>query len=170
MIPLLLAPLLSSLAASGMSMLASAIQAKGKEFIEDKIGIKIPDDTSKLTPELLADLKRAEMEHEEDFRNYQIRLAEIELEELQTHVDNTKSARTLGIELSKSDSFLNRNIMPMLAIIVILGGSLILVLSDEPDVRLAANSMMMLVLGYFFGSSQGSKNANAELAKQREKS
>lgn len=167
-IPLLLAPLLSTLAASGMSMLAGAIQAKGKQFIEAKIGIKIPDDASKLTPELLADLKRAEMSHEEFLREIAVKEAEIELETLRAHVDNTKDARNLGVELSKSTSFLNQNIMPVLALIVIFGGTAILLLSTEVDVRMAAVSMMTLVLGYFFGSSMGSKNANAQLAKLRE--
>ncbi len=164
-IPLLITPLLTSLASSGMSLLANAIKTKGKEVIEDKLGIKIPDDAAQLTPELLAELKRAEMEHEEFLIDAQIRHAELELRELETHIGNTKDARNLGVELSKSTSLLNQNIMPVLALVVMFGGTAILLLSIEADVRMAAVSMMTLVLGYFFGSSQGSKTANERLSK-----
>ena len=73
MLPILLAPLLTSLASKGMSLLAGAIEAKGKDIIESKLGIKIPSSVSELTPELVQKLKQAEMEHEEFLLEMQVR-------------------------------------------------------------------------------------------------
>jgi hypothetical protein len=42
MIPIV-ATLLSSLAENGLGLLSSAIQAKGKEVVENTLGVKIPD-------------------------------------------------------------------------------------------------------------------------------
>ena len=42
MLPIL-ASLLGSLAENGLGLLSSAIQAKGKEVVENTLGVKIPD-------------------------------------------------------------------------------------------------------------------------------
>ncbi len=38
--------LVQTLAVNGLGLLAGAVQAKGKEFIESKIGARIPDNPS----------------------------------------------------------------------------------------------------------------------------
>lgn len=157
MLPLL-APILSTLASNGLGLLAGAIQAKGKEFVEQKLGISIPDNASAFTPELIAKLKEKEMEHEEI-------LLELSIKEQELYIEDVKSARNLGIELSKAEGWLNQNIMPILALITIVGGALIMLLSSESEVRMAAVSLMTMVLGYFFGSSKGSKDKQELLAK-----
>lgn len=165
MVAPIIAGLLATLAQNGLGMLAGAIQAKGKSVIEDKLGVKIPDDASQLTPELLQELKIKEMEHEEFLVEAQIRQAQIELEEDKAYLADTSNARNLGIELSKSAGWLNQNIMPILALVTILGGAIMLNTSTENDVRMAAVSMMTMVLGYFFGSSKGSKDKQAAIEK-----
>lgn len=102
MIPLL-TPLLTTLAANGLSMLAGAIQAKGKKAIEEKLGITIPSDASALTPELLQGLKIKEMEHEEFLIDAQIRKAEISIEQDKTDNANTASARDMNLGIQQSD-------------------------------------------------------------------
>ena len=52
-----MAPLLSLLASQGLSLLTSAIQAKGKEVIESKLGVSL--DTAVQTPEGILKLKDA---------------------------------------------------------------------------------------------------------------
>jgi hypothetical protein len=44
MIPIV-ASLLGTLAQNGLGLLSSAIQAKGKEVVENTLGVKIPDNT-----------------------------------------------------------------------------------------------------------------------------
>lgn len=155
MIPLL-APLLSTLAANGMSMLAGAIQAKGKELIEGKLGIKIPEDASKLTPELMVQLKQKEMEHEEFLINAQIKKAEQEL----------GAEKAASEEVTKrwqadmmSDSWLSKNIRP-LTLIFILGVYALFAVSSafgvsvtQAYVELLGQWGMLIMSAYFVGRS-----------------
>jgi len=142
-------PILASLAAQGLSILAGAVMAKGKDVIEDKLGINIEE--AMTSEEGLYKLKQLEVEHQEF-------LIDSAMQETAMYIEDTKSARQLGIELSKSDSWLNQNIMPFLALVTIFGGAWILIDSANSEVRMAAVSMMTMVLGYFFGSSKGSKD------------
>lgn len=94
MIPFL-APLLETLAASGLSMLAGAIKSKGKEVIEEKLGVKIPDDPAKLTPEVLGRLREKEFEFEEF-------LIDSQLEEKRIDNANTADARNMNSRIQES--------------------------------------------------------------------
>lgn len=60
MLPLL-APLLATLATNGLGIVADAVTKKGKEFVEDKLGIDLTQDPS---PEVIAQWKIAAQEHE----------------------------------------------------------------------------------------------------------
>jgi len=101
MLPLLI-PLFTSLASNGLGLLSSAIQAKGKEVIEEKLGIKIPDDPEKLTPEIIEKLKIAEMEHEEVLIELSIKKAEQTIEQDKVDNDNTDSARDMNKSIQMS--------------------------------------------------------------------
>lgn len=103
MIPALLLPVLSTLASKGLNVLVGAITAKGKEFVEDKIGMKIPDDASKLTPELMVELKKAEMQHEEALINATIKEKEISLAEKTLEIENTTNARDMNSSIQESE-------------------------------------------------------------------
>ena len=61
MIPIV-ATLLGTLAENGLGLLSSAIQAKGKEMVENTLGVKIPDAP---TPEDVAKLRQLQYDHEE---------------------------------------------------------------------------------------------------------
>ena len=92
-IPLLLAPLLAKLAENGLEMVGNAIMAKGKEVVEEKLGVKIPDDPAKISPELVQQLHIRKMEHEEFLIDAGIRQRDQEIREYEVQVDDTKSAR-----------------------------------------------------------------------------
>lgn len=144
-------PILTALFSQGLSLLGNAVLAKGQDVIEDKLGISLDS----APPEVL---RQAQFEHEEFLLNAAIKQAEIELADVQ-------GARNLGIELSKSTSFLNQNIMPLLALITVIGSASILLTSSQGDTRMAAASFITMVLGYFFGSSKGSKDKQELLSK-----
>ena len=78
MIPIV-ASLLGNLAQNGLTLLSSAIQAKGKEVMENTLGVKIPDAP---TPEDVSKLRQLQFEHEERLLELGIEKAKMELEEL----------------------------------------------------------------------------------------
>lgn len=153
-LPLALAGLVSILAKNGLSMLGNAVLAKGKEVIEEKIGVKIPDTEEGFTSEKLGELAKAQMEHQEFL--------------VEAAVKDTASARAMNTAISTSAdaSSLSKNIVPILALIVTVGGGLILSLHSETEVRITAGNLMMLVLGFYFGTSLGSVRANQLLRDQ----
>jgi len=73
-------PIVTLLAERGLSMLSNAIMAKGKEKVEQIIGVKIPEKASEMTPEVTAELRKLEMEHEEKLLQLEITQRENELE------------------------------------------------------------------------------------------
>lgn len=151
-------PLLATLFSSGLSILGNAVLAKGKEIVEDKLGVSL--EKSVASEEGVIKLKQLEVEHEQFLLNLAIKEKELDYAD-------TANARDLGKELSKSNSFLNQNIMPILALITVVGSSLLLWFSDQNDVKMAAVSFITMVLGFFFGSSQGSKDKQEQLHKLR---
>ena len=151
-------PILATLAAKGLSLLGSAVLAKGKDFIEDKLGVSLEESVA--SEEGLLKLKALEMQHEEF-------LLQQAMESDKLYFEDTKSARSLGVELSKSTSWLNQNIMPLLALYVVTVSSYLLWFSGENDVKMAAVSFITMVLGYFFGSSKGSKDKQEQLYKMK---
>jgi hypothetical protein len=154
MIPLLLAPILSSLAANGLGLLSSAIQAKGKEFIEDKLGVKIPNDASQLTPELLSQLKIKEMEHEEELLRLSIEKAAQELEAEKAAQEAVSTRWTADMA---SDSYLSKNIRPYTLIFILTIYTLFSLMSaigwdvNEVYVTLLAQWGMIVMSAYFVG-------------------
>ena len=58
----IVASLLTTLASNGLGLLSSAIQAKGKQVVEETLGVKIPDNP---TPEDVVKLRQATFDHEE---------------------------------------------------------------------------------------------------------
>jgi hypothetical protein len=58
----IIASLLGTLAQNGLGLLSSAIQAKGKEVVENTLGVKISDAPS---PEEVSKLRQLQFEHEE---------------------------------------------------------------------------------------------------------
>ena len=78
MIPIIGA-LLGTLAESGLTLLSSAIQAKGKEVVEKTLGVQIPDNP---TPADVEKLRQLQYDHEERLLELGIEKAKLEQEEL----------------------------------------------------------------------------------------
>ena len=79
MIPIF-ASLLTTLAENGLGLLSSAIQAKGKEVVENTLGVKIPDAPS---PEDVAKLRQLQFDHEERLLELGIEKAKMDLAEME---------------------------------------------------------------------------------------
>ena len=156
MIPILGA-LLGTLAENGLGLLASAIQAKGKEVVEKATGFKIPDNP---TPEDVAKLRQLQFTHEERLLELGIEKAKMELAELellavaaQNEEDNVSDRWNADMS---SDSWLSKNIRPMSLIAIFLGYFLFAMMSaygynaNESYVTLLGN-WGMLIMGAYFG-------------------
>lgn len=96
------APYLMKLAENGLDMLVGAITSKGKEVVEEKLGVKIPEDPAKLTPELLAQLQIRSMEHEEFLVDASIRRRDQEIKEYGIQVEDTQDARARDIAMMQA--------------------------------------------------------------------
>ena len=156
MLPIV-ASLLGSLAENGLGLLSSAIQAKGKEVVENTLGVKIPDNP---TPEDVSKLRQLQFEHEEKLLALGIEKAKLELEEMKvlaTAAQNDADNITDRWEADmSSDSWLSKNIRPMSLIAIFLGYFLFAMMSafgfnaNESYVTLLGN-WGMLIMGAYFG-------------------
>jgi len=156
MIPIF-ASLLTSLAENGLGLLSSAIQAKGKEVVENTLGVKIPDAP---TSEDVAKLRQLQFDHEEKLLALGIEKAKMDLAELdllakaaQNDADNITDRWEADMA---SDSWLSKNIRPMSLIAIFLGYFLFAMMSayglnaNESYVTLLGN-WGMLIMGAYFG-------------------
>ena len=156
MIPIV-ASLLGTLAESGLTLLSSAIQAKGKEVVEKTLGVKIPDSP---TPEDVSKLRQLQFDHEENLLALGIEKAKLEIEEMkvlasaaQNDADNITDRWQSDMT---SDSWLSKNIRPMSLIAIFSGYFLFAMMSaygynaNESYVTLLGN-WGMLIMGAYFG-------------------
>ena len=165
MIPIV-ASLLGTLAQNGLGLLSSAIQAKGKEVVENTLGVKISDNPS---PEDVSKLRQLQFEHEENLLELGIEKAKLELEEMKVlaaaaqNEDNNVTDRW-DADMS-SDSWLSKNIRPMSLIAIFLGYFLFAMMSafgynaNESYVTLLGN-WGMLIMGAYFGGRTVEKLAD----------
>ena len=160
--------LLEALAAKGLSILANAIMAKGKEVIEEKIGMKIPENPSDKD---LIELKIKTMEHEEELVRLAIEKEKLSLEEIKIDNANTDSARNMNANIQGSQfaSSLAKNTAYFIDILIvastlIVAGLLIFVdisVSNKEIAFAAMGSLMTLcgtVVNFHRGSSSSSKS------------
>jgi hypothetical protein len=149
--------LLGTLAESGLTLLSSAIQAKGKEVVEKTLGVKIPDSP---TPEDISKLRQLQFDHEENLLALGIEKAKLEIEEMkvlasaaQNDADNITDRWQSDMT---SDSWLSKNIRPMSLIAIFSGYFLFAMMSaygynaNESYVTLLGN-WGMLIMGAYFG-------------------
>lgn len=168
-------PLIQTLLTNGLGLVANAVMAKGKEFVEDKLGVKLAPD---MTPEQLAQVKIAEMQHEEELVRLRLEENKLNLEELGMRLKDTDSARNreTAIATSKDAPLLNKVITPILAlgILLITLALFSVVMFQEAPVDSSRKDILIYILGvlsaistqivsYYFGSSQGSKDKADQL-------
>ena len=156
MIPIV-ASLLGTLAQNGLGLLSSAIQAKGKEVVENALGVKISDNPSDAE---VAKLRQLQFDHEERLLELGIEKARIEQEELaallkaQANQEDNVSKRWQAD--MASDSWLSKNIRPG-TLIYILTAYLLFALLDGGGYQIAESYVQllgqwgMLVMTAYFG-------------------
>ncbi len=157
MVPIV-AALLATLAESGLGLLSSAIQAKGKQVVENTLGVKIPDNPS---PEDVEKLRQLQYDHEERLIELGIEKARLEQEELkalldaQNNQENNVSDRWRA-DMS-SDSWLSKNVRPG-TLVYLLTAYLMFALLDgygykisESYVQLLGQWGMLVMTAYFGG-------------------
>ena len=144
-IPALIAPLL----AQGLGLIGNAVMAKGKEWVEEKTGVKIQPNMS---DEDMLKLRQYEMDHEEE-------LLKLRIEDKRLDLADVQSARDMNTRINESANatWLAKNVPSILALIVIVVGFFLLGITKDADVRTAVVGLMTLVLGFYFGSTASSK-------------
>ena len=158
-----MAPLIVGLLGQGLNLLANAALAKGKEYVEEKTGIKLDDAAAgkPIDPETASKLKIAEMEHEEELLKLRLEDNRLDAALAEMYLKDSQSARDREVKIATADNapMLNKIITPILALVVTIGGGLIIVYTGDADTKMATVGLITLVLGYYFGTSQGSTKA-----------
>ena len=168
-------PLVQTLLGNGLGLIANAVMAKGKQWVEEKTGVKLEPD---MPPDQIAQLKVAEMQHEEELMRLKLEENKLDLEELGMRLQDTGSARDREVQIatSKEAPLLNKLITPILALAILLITLALfsVVMFQESPVDSSRKDILIYILGvlsaistqivsYYFGSSQGSKDKSDQL-------
>ena len=169
MIPAALLPILQPLLSNGLNLVANAVMAKGKKVVEENLGVELKPDMS---PEDLAKIQIAQMEHEEELLKLRLEEDKLDLAELELRLKDTNSARDREVQISTSDKapLLNKIVTPVLALSILILTFVLfgVVMFDDTPVEASRKDILIYILGvlsaiasqivsYYFGSSAGSK-------------
>ena len=175
MIPAGLVSILTPLLGNGLNLVANAVMAKGKDFVEKKLGVELKPDMS---PEDLARVQIAQMEHEEELLKLRLEEDRLDLAELEMLLKGTNDARQREVQIANSDKapLLNKIVTPVLALsILLLTFALFgVVMFNDTPIEASRKDILIYILGvlsaiasqivsYYFGSSQGSKDKSDAL-------
>ena len=170
MIPAAIQAILTPLLGNGLNLVANAVLAKGKDYVEKKLGVELKPDMSS---EDLAKIQIAQMEHEEELLRLRIEEDKLDLAELELRLKDTDSAREREVQISTSDKapLLNKIVTPVLALSILLLTFILfgVVMFDGSPVEASRKDILIYILGvlsaiasqivsYYFGSSQSSKD------------
>ena len=170
MIPAALLPIIQPLLSNGLNLVANAVMAKGKKVVEEKLGVELKPDMS---PEDLAKIQIAQMEHEEELLKLRLEEDKLDLAELQARLKDTNDAREREVQIANSDKapLINKIVTPVLALSILLLTFVLfgVVMFDDSPVEASRKDILIYVLGvlsaiasqivsYYFGSSQSSKD------------
>lgn len=175
MIPAAIQAILTPLLGNGLNLVANAVLAKGKDFVEKKLGVELKPDMSS---EDLARVQIAQMEHEEELLKLRLEEDKLDLAELEMLLKDTNDARVRETQIVTSDKapLLNKLITPILAL-GLLGITFTLfgiVLFQASPIDPSRKDILIYILGvlsavatqvvsYYFGSSQSSKDKTEAL-------
>jgi hypothetical protein len=170
MIPAAIQAILTPLLGNGLNLVANAVMAKGKDYVEKKLGVELKPDMS---PEDLAKIQIAQMEHEEELLKLRLEEDKLDLAELQARLKDTNDAREREVQIANSDKapLINKIVTPVLALSILLLTFVLfgVVMFDGSPVEASRKDILIYVLGvlsaiasqivsYYFGSSQSSKD------------
>jgi hypothetical protein len=152
-IPALLAPLLTQ----GLSLIGNAVMAKGKDWVEEKTGVKLDGPLSDADA---TKLRQYEMDHEEELLRLRIEEKKLGIDELTVMLkaaaneDNNVSDRWKAD--MTSDSWLSKNVRPG-TLVYLLTAYLIFALLDGAGYKISESYVSllgqwgMLVMTAYFG-------------------
>jgi hypothetical protein len=144
-------PIIQTLLSNGLGLVANAVMAKGKEWVEDKTGVKIAPD---MPPEQIAQLKIAEMQHEEELMRLRLEENKLDIEAFKAEASAVTERWTADMS---SDSWLSKNIRPITLIVILAGYFVFAAMSafgleaNESYVTLLGNWGQIVMLAYFGG-------------------
>jgi hypothetical protein len=161
----LLAPLLATLAGNGMGIVADAITKKGKDYVEDKLGIDLSQEPS---PEVLAQWQEAARAHEKE-------LVSMVFE------DRANARAMQAAALQQSDLFSKRFVYYFTWFWAVIASTYVgfITFGDIPEANVRfADTILGFILGtviativqFFFGSSLGSKEKDEINLRRSDKS
>jgi short subunit fatty acids transporter len=159
-------PIVAALVNAGLGLIGNAVMAKGKEVIQDKLGIDL--DKSMGTEEGRIKLAELQARHEEFLINAAITKKNQELEEIKIDQANTSDARDMQKEaLKQADVFSKRFVYYYSAIWSIVSMTYIFFITfgtiPVANVRFAdtilgflLGTVIATMFNYFLGSSKSS--------------
>jgi hypothetical protein len=185
-------PFILGLLSSGLRLVANAALVKGKEFIQEKTGVDL--DQAALSTEDQAKLRQFQAEHEEELLRLQLEDNKLGLEETKAFLADVADARKIQseIQMSTNAPWYTKAIQPTLAAFTLLAtillfgmfvywsGDIIEVVDGKPTLVKRINdtqkdiiiyilgvlsAAVTQILGYYFGSSQGSATKSKSLDK-----
>jgi len=167
-------PAVAGLISAGLNIFAGAVTAKGKQYVEDKLGVKVDDllasDEGKIK---LAEL---EMQHEQVLLEMSLKEKQLELDFVELDHKNTDSARDMQkAALAQEDKFSKRFVYYLATFFAVSSSAYIGFITfgtiPEANVRFAdtilgfmLGTTLATILNFFFGSSNQSKVKDATLA------
>lgn len=165
MLPLL-APILTQLAGAGLQKVADSVMDKGLDYVEDKLGVDLrPDENGQLSADKLQSIKVEAMKHEEFM--------------FAKEVEDKQDARKMYMTMANKVNahWLERLLVPMLALgvvsvaFILVGAVMFINIPDsQENIVIFALGFVTAtagqVVGFYFGSSQGSKEKQTELLKK----
>lgn len=173
-------PILAALAEAGLGLIGNAVLAKGKEVVEEKLGVSLEDSVK--TADGKARLLELQFKHEESLQQIVVAQREQDLRRVELDNKNTSDARTANTAIATSDHapWYQKALMPVMAVLMAVGffaclGALMYLsamgikLDDNSrDVLVYAFGVLsagfMAVMNFLFGSSAGSRDAQAAVA------
>lgn len=149
-----LTPFVKDLFANGLSLLGNAILSKGKQKVEETLGVKLPAEGLPLSPEKLAEMRQLEFAHEEKLLELGIKKQELELE---AEKSATEAVTKRWEADMLSDSWLSKNIRPLVLVTLITAyiifaiGSAYGMNINETYIELLGQWGVMVMSAYFVG-------------------
>lgn len=185
-------PFVLALLSSGLRLVANAALVKGKEFIQEKTGVDL--DQAALSTEDQAKLRQFQAEHEEELLRLQLEDNKLGLEETKAFLADVADARKIQseIQMSANAPWYAKAIQPTLAAFTLIAtillfgmfvywsGDMTEVVDGKPTLVKRINdtqkdiiiyilgvlsAAVTQILGYYFGSSQGSATKSKSLDK-----
>jgi len=160
MAPILMS-IVSGLIDKGLPKVADAVMEKGVDYVQDKLGVTLKPE-GELTDDDVKDLRERAMQHEEFMAEQQVK--------------EMANARQREIDLATNANvpMINKIVTPILALgVVTLSFVLFMTLifievkAESREILIyvlgAVNSATTMILGYYFGSSLGSKEKDDKL-------